>query len=133
MRHKTNPRQHEGVKKQYILSVKTRGIVEDVRGGLWAVEAERVERNGVLVTGPVQALTFGSLTEAFYQALVDEPSNQLLLTSLAKGLEARLISAKTPPSVLKCLVTFHNQFHAGAATSFVELVQMVPDAAWLQL
>ena len=127
VRHKTNPRQHEGVKKQYIQSVKMRGIVEDVRGGLWAVEAERVERNGHMTTGPAQAVTFGSLTESFYAALHEEPENPMLLQSLSKGLEARILSAKTLMSVLKYLVTFHNHFHAGAATSFVELVQMVPD------
>ena len=101
--------------------------MEDVRGGLWAVEAERVERNGHMTMGPVQAVTFASLTESFYAALREEPENPMLLQLLSKGLEARILSAKTPMSVLKYLVTFHNHFHAGAATSFVELVQMVPD------
>ena len=121
-RHVFNPRQHAGVKAEYIRSVKLRGVVEGVRGELWCTAPGPDGRTW-------GALTYGSLTEALYQALQDDPTNPQLLLTLAKGLEAKVLAAQTPPSVLKYLVKLHNRFHMGAQTSFVELVQLVPEAA----
>ena len=121
-RHEHNPRQHAGVKAAYVASVKLRGIVDGVRGELWAVQPDPRAANRQF-----GALTFGSLTEAFYQALEEEPTNSQLLLSLAKGLNATVFSFRTPPAVTKYLVKLHNRFHVGAATSFVELVQLVPE------
>ena len=108
----------------YIRSVKKRGVVQGVRGELWATQPSPTAE------GPRRAyaaLTFGSLTEALYIALEEEPENSLLTLTLTKGGEARIFSHRTPPSVLKYLVNLHNRFHQGASTSFVELVQLVPE------
>ena len=86
---------------------------------MWAVEAEKDK--------PVMALSFGSLSEAFYEALIAEPDNPQLVSTLAKGLETKLLSVKTPMSVLRLLVNLHNKFHSGAATSYLELIQCVPN------
>ena len=100
-RHPLNARQHASVKQSYIQSVKLRGIVEGVRGEMWAVESPQGEA--------VRALSFGSLSEAFYEAIAGEPENMQLLNTARKGLEARLLSAKTPASVLSYLVHVRNR------------------------
>ena len=75
---------------------------------------------------------YGSLSEAFYQALIDEGSNPNLLMSLKRGLEVRLLHHRTPPDVIRFLIHYHNGFHAGSGTSFCELVAMVPDVTRMQ-
>ena len=127
-RHEFNPRQHAGVRAAYIRSVKIRGVVEGVRGELWATQPSPDADGSNRVYG---ALTYGSLTEALYAALEEDPKNPQLLLTLNKGLEAKVLSWRTPPSVLKYLVKLHNRFHTGASTSFVELVQLIPEAAGL--
>ena len=106
---------HPGVKTAYLASVKARGIVEGARG-----ELEPVVRTA-LRSGPMRALTFGSLCEAFYAALADEPEYKNLRNTLETLLECRILHRSTPPSILKHLINLHNRFHAGAGTSFVEL------------
>ena len=130
-RHAVNPRQHAGVKAQYVASVRMRGIIESVRGECWCVEA--VPDSAGVRSGPKGALTFGSLTEAFYEALSQDPTNGALLATLTKGLAARVLNYRTPPAVLRYLVRFHNGFHGGAGTSFVELISAVPEASRTQL
>jgi hypothetical protein len=50
---------------------------------------------------------------------------------LGRGLEARIFSHKMPDCITKYLVKMHNRFHGGAATSFIELMQSVPDVLCL--
>ena len=76
------------------------------------------------------ALSFASLTESFYAAIREEPDNQMLLLTVSKGLEARVLHYKTPHLIGKYLINLHNRFHLGSSTSFVELVQLVPDVIW---
>ena len=127
-----NGRQQDGVRAEYVKSTKMRGIVENVRGEAWMQQ-----RSSDLVNGTDSkfasffALSFASLTEAFYTALVDEPSNQNLLLTLSRGLECRILHAKTPPSICRYLVNLHNRFHCGSSTSFVELLTLVPEVSWV--
>ena len=100
-RHSLNMRQHESVKQSYVQSVKLRGIVEGVRGEMWGVESRPGES--------VKALSFGSLSEAFYAAIGTDPTNEHLLNTCRKGLECRLLSARTPSSILSFLVNVHNR------------------------
>ena len=130
-RHSCNPRQHAGVKAQYVASVKLRGIIEGVRGECWCVESDP-DATGRR-SGPIGALTFGSLTDAFYTALEQDPSNPAIQHTLKRGLEARIINSKTPAAVLRFLVRFHNAFHHGAQTSYLELIAVVPEAAGMHV
>ena len=125
-RHPLNGRQHNGVKQQYVASVRLRGVIENVRGECWLTEAS-IDSSGRR-SGPKLALTFGSLSEAFYSALQDDASNPALVATLSRGLEARLVSHRTPESVLKFLIRYHNGFHFGASTSFLELIGLIPEA-----
>ena len=124
-RHRVNQRQHSSVQKQYVSSVKQRGVVEGVRGELWCTAPDS--------EGIYGALTWGSLTEAVFQALLEDPDNQQLTLVVTKGIEAKLLSNKTPDSVLKFLTRLHNRFHSGASTSFLELIQLVPEASRIPL
>ena len=123
-RHAVNQRQHNSVQKLYVESVKAKGVVEGVRGELW-VTAPNAD-------GVYGALSWGSLTEAVYQALDEDPQNEQLKLVVTKGIEGKILSDRTPTSVLKYLTKLRNRFHQGAATSFLELVQLVPEV-WVGL
>ena len=127
-----NPRHQAGVKQAYVKSVKARGIVESVRGEAWAVAPEPEERADGR-KGPYLLLSCASLVEAFYQAIGESPSNDNLLATCRKGIEARVLNHRTPPSVCRYLTTLHNQFHHGAATNFLELIKLAPQASRQQV
>lgn len=130
-RHMTyNPRNQEGVKQAYVRSVKSRGIVESVRGELWAVAPEDLDENR---KGPYLLLSCASLVEAFYEGISQEPNNPNLLATVKRGIEGRVLSRRTPGSVCRFLTTIHNQFHHGASTNFLELIRISPEAVWPHL
>ena len=124
IRHPLNNRQQKSVKSTYVQSVKQRGVCEGVRGEAWLLQPQPCDAGGQ--QAPYLALSYGSLSEAYYQALLDEPENQNLLVSLRRGLEVRLLHHRTPPDVVRFLIHIHNGFHAGSGTSFCELVSLVP-------
>ena len=126
-----NSRQQDGVRAEYVKSVKLRGIVENVRGEAWLQQrpSEVITATSDGKVASYLALSFASLTEAFYCALQQEPQNKNLLLTLARGLECRIIHPRTPPSVCRYLVNLHNRFHTGSSTSFVELLTIVPDVS----
>ena len=128
VRHQLNSRQQSSVKAAYIASVKMRGVCEGVRGEAWLVQPEPNTSIGAQ-QNPFKALSFGSLSEAFFCALNDEPSNTNLIASLRRGLEARILHHSTPNEVLRFLVHIHNSFHSGSGTSFCELISMVPQVS----
>ena len=128
VRHEFNQRKHEGIKQSYIRSCQSRGIVEGVRGEAWV--GEPLPDKFGQKSGAFQALTYGSLTESFYAALSLDPQNDLLLRTLARGLEVRVFSNRMPESVTKYVVKLHNRFHNGAGISFIELMQSVEDVTW---
>ena len=117
-----NPRHQAGVKMQYVKSVKARGIVESVRGECWAIAP--AENDGR--PAPYLLLSCASLVEAYYTAIAEEPNNENLIATAKKGMEARVLSIRTPASVCRYLTTLHNQFHHGASTNFLELIRIAP-------
>ncbi|CAL1163170.1 unnamed protein product [Cladocopium goreaui] len=119
-----NPRHQAGVKMQYVKSVKARGIVESVRGECWAIAP--AENDGR--PAPYLLLSCASLVEAYYTAIAEEPNNENLIATAKKGMEARVLSIRTPASVCRYLTTLHNQFHHGASTNFLELIRIVDTA-----
>ena len=125
-RHELNNRYQSGVKAAYKASLRMRGIVEGVRGEAWFLQPQ-LSPTGEKLTG-YQALSFASLTESFYAALVEDPSNVNLKMSLSKGLECRILNAKMPAAIIRFLVNLNNRFHNGSGTSFIELMKMIPDA-----
>lgn len=130
IRHGCNQRTHAGVKRAYVKSCQARGICEGVRGECWVQEPSRSTKS--CSTGsPYRALSYGSLLEAFYAALHQEPGNSNLLRTLQRGIEVRIFDSRMPDSISKYLVKLHNRFHGGAGTSFVELMASVPDVAGL--
>lgn len=132
-RHEYNQRCQSGVKKAYVASVKSRGVVEAVRGEAWLVQSASAT-SGDMARAPYRALSFASLCESFYTALnEDGDSNGNLMISLTRGLEARVLDHRIPPCISKYLVNLHNRFHSGSSTSFIELIQLVPDAAGTDL
>ncbi|CAK9033430.1 Uncharacterized protein SCF082_LOCUS20479 [Durusdinium trenchii] len=129
---KTYKAERETVLAAYTKSVQQKGVIRGVRGECW-VQAPNQE------TGEVSygALTFATLSEAFYKAFESadcEDYPNLMLTA-KYGLDVLVFDARTPDSVLQFLnfasnwITYHNAFHQGAQTSFMEMILKV-ERAW---
>ncbi|CAK9105631.1 unnamed protein product [Durusdinium trenchii] len=75
-----------------------------------------------------------NMSEAFYQAneAPDREDYPNLLTTAKYGLDVLIFDHRTPQSVLQFLITYHNAFHQGAETSFMEMIMKVPEVekAW---
>ena len=131
VRHPLNNRQQTSVRSTYVQSVKSKGVCEGVRGEAWLLQPTPCDVGSQ--QSPYQALSYGSLSEAYYQALHEEPANANLLISLKRGLEVRLLHHRTPPDVIRFLIHIHNGFHSGSGTSFCELIGIVPQVSELNL
>ena len=137
IRHPLNNRQQKSVMSTYTSHRwnNLTAFAVCVRGEAWLLQPQPCDAGGQ--QAPYLALSYGSLSEAYYQALLDEPENQHLLVSLKSGLEVRLLHHRTPPDVVRFLILIQNGFHAGSGTSFCELVSLVPQTittiwlAWL--
>ena len=102
IRHPLNSRQQSSVRLAYVASCKARGVVEGVRGEAWLMQPS--PSDSIQEKTPYLALSYGSLSEAFYQACCDSPDNDNLMVSVKKGLEARILSQGTPPVVVRLLI-----------------------------
>ena len=126
-RHSLNARHQSSVRQAYVASCKLRGVCDGVRGEAWLLQPRPAESPDQHT--PFMALSYASLSESFYQALQEDPRNENLMISVKKGLEARVINYKCPPAVIRYLINLHNRFHFGSGTSWIELIQMVPDVS----
>jgi len=100
LRHPLNSRRQEQVLQVYKKSVQARGIIKGVRGEAW-VRAPNPENNETAYL----ALTFGTLTEAFYAAWADADRDtypNLKLTHRA-GLDVIVYDHRAPDAVLEFL------------------------------
>lgn len=124
-RHPLNQRAHDVVKETYVASILAKGNVVGVRGAPWALPGP--------TEGEHLLLSYGTLAEAVYEAHAREPTNPFVLHALKLGLPgATVFHPRTPPDVLSYMKSLHNEFHAGARTSFAELYNAVDEveAAW---
>ena len=114
--HPQNARRHVTVDETYEQSLMKRGLVEGVRGAAWMVFSVGNQL-------PALAITYASLSRAFYGALLKQPLNPQLLNTLNNGLrKVRMLDFRTPAKVIRHLRDYHNQFHSGAFYSFLELM-----------
>ena len=117
--HPINKRRHKAVDQKYKKSFLTSGVVEGVSGTPWLVMSEGEQL-------PYQAITWGSLSRAFYAAAEEEPNNEFIKASIQSGLRgASIFSSKTPTEVLQWLCDYHNAFHGGAGYSVAQLLMEV--------
>ena len=118
-RHPLNNRDQRQVLEQYIDNVLENGLLASVRGQAWAVECQS--------DGDHQSyhlLTFGTLTEAVYEAVTRAPDNPLVIASVKSGItNALVINKRTPKDVLEWLRDYHNEFHNGSKYAFPELLE----------
>ena len=100
VRHEKNSRRQETVLATYVASVKSKGIIKGVRGEAWMLAPASED-------GAYQALTFGTLTEAFYRAMDqigdDKHSYPDLCHTASAGLDAVVLDHRTPDSILEFL------------------------------
>ena len=124
--HPLNCRHQTLVVKEYCESVLKNGNVPGVRGAPWAV----------LSTGntpPYKLITYRTLSKAVYMAKKVAPENPLVIASIEAGLpNAVLFDCRIPEDVVIWLRDYHNGFHNGASTSFVEVLKAIPqlEADW---
>eukprot|EP00959_Pyramimonas_sp_CCMP1952_P124956 2612041-Pyramimonas_sp.AAC.3 len=90
-------------------------------GSPWLVMSS--EESGL----PCQAITWGTRSRAFYAAEESQPDNEFILAAIAAGLDGcQILNMRTPRVILECMRDYHNNFHAGATYSFIELLNEIP-------
>ena len=119
-----NQRNFRVVEKRLKTSLKLHGWVGNVRGGVV----------GVWSLGrsfPIQTLTAGQLTTAYYAALEEEPDNEQLKMSTCVH-NVIVLHERTPRCVRIWIRDYFNQFHGGAGVSFIELLEeaTIDESAW---
>ena len=125
VRHEFNQRVQKKVEQRYVQSVIAKGCVPGVRGVPWGV--------GTLGITPYKLLTYGTLSSALYSAaeMDTDRSIECVQVSIRRGLEmVDLYDPRTPADVLRWLKRFHNEWHGGSATTYLESfedVQLVSD------
>ena len=156
-RHPVNQRKNDAVKASYVNSIAEKGLCEGVRGEPWMVAPVGWEPRGVVTFGvggagvvgvggagvvgvggagvgagaTFMAITFATLSAAVYDAaeLPSASSNKFIQRALADGLGGcKILHSRTPLRVLVWLRDFHNSFHSGCSSSFIEELQVALDA-----
>ncbi|CAK0790124.1 unnamed protein product [Prorocentrum cordatum] len=129
--HIQNERKQDQVVQECAEKVAEFGNVPGVRGQPWCT----LHTSGGF---PLQMLTYGTLTQAFYLAadmerkanvFEDEPGpdndyivNPCIKLSLQKGLpNVTCFNAETPRDVVDWLVNWHNHWHSGSSFTVIQL------------
>ncbi len=77
--HECNQRKHDQIMRKYIDSVRTYGILPEVRGRCWAVAPPTFN-------GPLRLLTWGTLSRAAYAAFEQDRTNPKVALSMERGI-----------------------------------------------
>jgi hypothetical protein len=106
------------VRKPCYVQVLSTGIIEGVRGSPWAVKSD--------CGGPLQLLSFATLTRAVYCAHQKEPLNPHVQFTIGQGLKnATVLRSDIPDDVIMYLINLHNSYHFGVDTTIVEILRTV--------
>eukprot|EP00959_Pyramimonas_sp_CCMP1952_P365514 7655088-Pyramimonas_sp.AAC.1 len=113
-----NPRKQDQTVEDYVESIEEHGYVPGVRGVPWA---QRNPEAG----GPYLMLSFDKLSQAIkiaYQRDIGM-TNVKVQTTVSRGLpNVDIFRPDTPLDVLEFLVQYHNAFHSGSKTSWMEIL-----------
>ena len=113
-----NPRKQDQTIEDYVESIQEHGYVPGVRGAPWA---QRNAEPG----GQYFMLSFDKLSQAIRIAYERDTSfsNDKVQTTIARGLPGTdIYRPDTPLDVLLFLVQYHNAFHGGSKTSWMEIL-----------
>jgi hypothetical protein len=124
--HPLNLRQQSQVINEYIMKMKQFGCIPGVRGEAWLVAPSAPGE-------PYLAISWGSLSRAFYAAHLEDPDNVLLQVSAKRGLTGAIVfESGLPDDCVEWLRDWHNQWHSGSGVSFCQTLQLCPkvDAQW---
>ncbi len=135
--HSQNCREHDTVIEAYEQSIMEHGILQDVRGRLFAALslAPSADDPSIYEEGlPLRLITWGSLGRAFYSAHSKAgAANKQIAASLANGLEGIcVLRARLPADCVSYLRDYHNLWHDGAGDNFIKLLRDSREvaAAW---
>lgn len=117
-RHRINNRNLGAWREYLVRQIMSKGYHEGVRGQAWAVPSDTEASKYLLIS-------HATLTEAIYLAAERDKDheNDFVQRSLRLGLVAKVFEKRTPEDVLTYLKQLHNEFHRGAATSYLELIE----------
>ena len=95
VRHAKNSRRQDTVVNEYVRSVQQKGIIRGVRGEAWLLAPSSE-------LGAYEALTFGTLSDAFYIAMArdDHLMYPNLMHTAQYGLDALVLDHRTPDAIL---------------------------------
>ena len=119
-RHRINERHHDAVVEEYVEGILTSGVQPAVRGECWAV----ARKDGYM--NHYDLISWGTLTISMYEAVRRTVKNGVIAneqvnTSVEAGIPGcTLWNPDTPADVMLYLKEYHNKWHKGAGTSFME-------------
>jgi hypothetical protein len=111
--HELNKRNQKAKEKRFCNGIIKRGLAQSARGDPIFVHSKQRAL-------PHLAITFGSLSNAFYMAAAKSRC-QNVLHATQKGLEGvTMLHEDSPPSVIRWVVNFFNEFFDGAEASIID-------------
>jgi hypothetical protein len=119
--HSENVREQSFVVEEYTQSILTKGLCPGVGGEPWGLWAD---------SPPYPLLTWGTRIRALYRAVEREPDNEYVKLTLKNGLKnLTLLHPRVPRHAREWLRDFHNGFHAGSTTSFLQKLAWLPEVS----
>lgn len=112
--HSLNKRNQKMKERRFAGSIIRRGLAQSARGDpVMVYNKDRKPPHG--------AITFGSLTNAFFLAKSWRPLHPNVLDAVKRGLEAVvMLHEDMPPVIIRWVINFFNSFFDGAEASFLD-------------
>ena len=123
-RHRLNSRRVDQSMRRYKNGILSMGVLDEMRGSLvlipQGVESLFVDQTYGVIGG-------GTLFDAIYLAIEEEPSNPHCLDLLKNGVHNTIILDRhTTDDEIELVKQLHNDFHGGQGTTVAELYRQVP-------
>ena len=134
-----NQRGQEITIDDYEVSICDCGYVDQCRGAPWGRGSPPSSSTALSTAGsqqwgnyPIRLLSFAQLSTAIYRASSNNPDNENVQRTLENGVEVDTYPWDLPDEVAVWLRDFHNDWHNGAAISFMQTIEDMPTiaAAW---
>lgn len=122
--HADNEREQDSVIDRYVEGIVEYGINGDVRGRCFVLESAPSVSGSR--QGPLQCITWGTLTRAAYRAFETKGAEPEVVAAKIAGMEdVCILHARTPRDVVLWLRDYHNQWHFGSGMTYIQVAWVV--------
>ena len=126
--HPDNQRGHLQMIAQFVCTIRTHSLVSGVRGQCWVQSSAPEDMSIGDDFGPVYTITWGTLSAAVFEAEKRYGTEKNVIAAINKGTENCIVCHHNlPKDIVEFLRDFHNKWHSGAATTFVQHLMNIPE------